>query len=385
MNTLILIFLILVAFALSAGLYLRYRLNHTADRGNLEAELDAEVKKASSKFLSYGVGVGVYKDGKFFIKGYGALSNDNTSPPNSATIFQIGSVSKLFTAATLQVLCDEGTLHMDATLKDVMGDAFMLSPAAQQVTLRQLATHTSGFPKVPKALLAKVIKITGKKDVLKNPYIHLELNDVFDYLRTTEGMRKPGRFDYSNFGMGLLGHVMEIVAKKELESLVAEKLLSHLDMHNTAIALTPSMEQHLAQGHTARNQPNPMWTFGALAGAGGFNSNISDMLKFIQANIDGNSPITHSLKKMHEKQFDGHTGIGWMQPMFLDRFVGNRCVIWHSGLVGGYASYISVDAKTKTGLVVLTNKSVDVTMLGIMLTRKARTQSWSHSNDISLS
>lgn len=378
MNILIVISLTLLVAVVSGGFYLKYRLNNTPDRRNLEAELDAEIRKISKKYLSYGVIVGVYKDDESFIKAYGVLSKDNPDPPNSATIFQLGSVSKLLTAATLQILCDEGVLRMDASLGEILGDAFILSPAAQQVTLRQLATHTSGLPKVPKSLLGKVIKITGKKNLLKNPYSHLELADVFDYLKTTQGMRKPGRFNYSNFGMGLLGHVMEIVAKKNLESLAAEKLLVPIDMHNTAIGLTPEMEQHLAQGHTAKSEPNPIWTFGALAGAGAFNSNISDMMKFIQANIDGNSPLTHSLKKMHEKQFDGHTGIGWIQPTFLDRFVGNQLLVWHNGMVGGYVSYLSVDTATKTGLIILSNKSVDVTMLGMMLTRKARTQSWAH-------
>ena len=80
---------------------------------------------------------------------------------------------------------------------------------------------------------------------------------------------------------------------------------------------------------------------------------------------------------MHEPQFSGDTGIGWLQPGFFDGFVGNKTVVWHNGMVGGYASYVSIDTKTKTGIVILANKAVDVTMLGMMLTRQARTQSWS--------
>ena len=376
MNIFALVFLIIVVAAISAILYLKHWLHNAADKGNLEAALDREVKKFVNHGLSYGVIIGVYKNNKSFIKGYGTLSRDSTAPPDSATIFQLASVSKLFTAATLQVLCDEGVLRMDASLGELLGGILALSPAAQQVTLRQLVTHTSGFPKVPKSLLGKVTKITGKKRLLENPYSHLEMKDVFDYLHATEGKREPGRFQYSNFGMGLLGHVMEIVAKNDLESLVAEKLLAPLDMKDTAIVLTPEMDRHLAQGYARNGEPNPIWTFGALGGAGAFNSSVSDMMKFIRANINEISPITHSLKKMHEKQFGGHTGSGWMQSTFMDRFFGNRSVIWHSGMVGGYSSYVSIDTENKTGLVILSNKSVDVTMLGMMLTRQVRTQSW---------
>ncbi|MBI3561172.1 MAG: beta-lactamase family protein [Gammaproteobacteria bacterium] len=161
--------------------------------------------------------------------------------------------------------------------------------------------------------------------------------------------------------------------------LAAERLLAPLDMRNTAIALTPEMKEHLAQGYTASRQPSPspIWTFSALAGAGAFNSNAEDMMRFVRANIEDSSSMSRTLKKMHTPQFDGDTGIGWMQPAFLDRFFGNKTVVWHNGMVGGYASYVSVDTKTKTGIVVLSNKAVDVTMLGMMLTRQARTQSWS--------
>lgn len=78
---------------------------------------------------------------------------------------------------------------------------------------------------------------------------------------------------------------------------------------------------------------------------------------------------------MHGQQFGGSTGIGWMLPTFIDRFMGNKYIVWHNGRVGGYTSYISIDTKNETGVVVLSNKSVDVTMLGTMLTRQVRTQS----------
>jgi CubicO group peptidase (beta-lactamase class C family) len=219
--------------------------------------------------------------------------------------------------------------------------------------------------------------LAGKENLMQNPYSHLGPKYVFDYLETIEDKREPGRFEYSNFGMGLLGHVMEVVTKRNFESLVLEKLLAPLNMEDTAISLTPEMKEHLAQGYTANGEQSQMWTFAALAGAGAFNSNAEDMMIFIRANLEDSFPISRTLKKMHEPQFGGNSGIGWMQPTFFDRYFGNQAVIWHNGMVGGYASYISVDTKAKTGIVILSNKAVDVTMLGMMLTRQARTQSWS--------
>ena len=380
MKILAIILALLIVVAVSAVLYLKYRLNNTPDNKDLEAALDSEVMKLIDHDASYGMVIGVYKDGRSFIKGYGTVSKASATVPSASTVFQIASVSKLFTASLLQILCDEGALRMDATLAELIGDSMALSPAAQQVTLKQLATHTSGFPSFPKSHVIKAIELAGKENLM-HPYSHLGPKYIFDYLETTEDKREPGRFEYSNFGMGLLGHVLELVTKKSLESLAAEKLFAPLDMRNTAISLTPEMKEHLAQGYTASRQPSPIWTFSALAGAGAFNSNAEDMMKFVRANIEDGSNMSRTLKKMHEPQFGGDTGIGWLQPMFLDRFFGNKTVVWHNGIVGGYVSYVSVDIKNKTGIVVLFNKAVDVRMLGMALTRQVRTQSWSSQHD----
>ena len=348
---------------------LKYRLSHTPDRGDLEAALDAEVKKFTDRSLSHGMVLGVYKDGHAWVKGYGATSKGGGLRPDSHTVFELASVSKLFTAATLQLLCDEGALGMDDTLGQLLGNSVDLSPAARATTLRQLVTHTSGFPPLPKSF---VDKMTDPQ----NPYSSLELADLVAYLKTTEGKREPGRFEYSNFGMGLLGHVLERVTARPYESLVADRLLRPLDMNHTAVALTPGMRAALAQGYAEDGAPNPLWVDRVLTGAGSFKSTVSDMIKFIQANLEDPSSVAMSLRNMHTKQVAGDTGIGWMQPIFLDRFVGNRSMLWHNGRVGGYASYLAINPDSKTGVVVLSNKSVDITMLGIMMMRQVRTQSW---------
>lgn len=260
---------------------------------------------------------------------------------------------------------------MDATIGELLAGTIELSLAAQKVTLRELVTHTSGFPALPTSFINKMTD-------QKNPYKDLEIKDLYEYLKTADGKDKAGQFKYSNFGMGLLGHVLEIVTKKRFEALVIEVLLSKLNMDSTTITLTPKLENQLAQGYDMNGEPCPIWIDNVLTGAGSFTSNVSDMMKFIKANLENDSPISNSLQKMHGDQYDGDTGsIGWIQPMFLDRLVGNRSIIWHNGLAGGYASYIAINTKNKTGLVILSNKSIGVTTLGMMLMRQVDTQSWS--------
>ena len=377
MKIVAILFALLLVAALSGVLYLRYRIVNTPDNENLEASIDAEVNKFMPSGLFPGMVVGVYKDDRIFIKGYGTVDKEVRVLPDAKTTFQIGSVSKLFTASLLQALCDEGTVSMEATLGELIGGSMPLSPATQQVTLKQLVTHTSGFPRIPKSLSVKATETAGEDDPLLDPYSYLGPKFMFEYLTTAEGKREPGRFEYSNFGMGLLGHVLEVVTGKDYESLVKEKVLTPLGMTATAITATPEMMRRLAQGYTPKGAPTRAWTFAALAGAGAFYSNAEDMLRFIRESVEEGGLAFQSFQKMRMPQFGGDTGIGWIQPTFLDRFFGNRKVVWHNGMVGGYASYLSIDAETKTGVVILTNQASATEMLGMQLTRQVRTQSWS--------
>ncbi|MGH1539995.1 MAG: serine hydrolase domain-containing protein [Arenicella sp.] len=356
---------------------LKYWLNTISDKHDLQGSIEVEVSKFTRKGLSHALVVGVYKEGKHVFRGYGNTTADNPVVPDSLTSFQIGSVSKVFTSALLQIMVDEGVVSMESTLQELIGEQYTLSPEASQVTLKQLATHTSGFPRVPASLLKKVEGIVGKSGMMENPYSYIELADVMNYLEESKGKRRPGRLDYSNYGMGLLGHVLEIVSGKDLQTLTHEKIFEPLSMQATSIQLTETMQESLAQGYSAQGESAPLWTFSALGGAGAFNSNVSDMMKFIIANIEGKSSLSSSFEVMQEPSDVPGIGIGWMQPSRIDRFFGNISHVWHNGMVGGYTSYIAVDRHTQTGVVVLSSKSIDVSMLGMMLVRQARTQSWS--------
>ena len=104
------------------------------------------------------------------------------------------------------------------------------------------------------------------------------------------------------------------------------------------------------------------------------------MLTFVAASLTPGAKAATAFDAMRRPQFGGQTGLGWIQPGWMDRFVGNDGIVWHNGMVGGYASYLAIDAATRSGIVVLVNRAVDVTLLGLLLTRHARTQSWPSTN-----
>lgn len=371
MDFAIIIIVLMVAVILLLLSCWKYRLNHETDKQSLETDLDTDVEKFLRRTNADSLVVGVYKDGKTYVRGYG----DNK--PDQNTVFQIGSITKVFTALLLQVLCDEGIIKMDMTLEQLIGRRVKLSPKAKKITLRQLATHTSGLPRLPKSIVNCIVDKVGKKSLMVDPYSHIDSGLVYGYLELTNDNHKAGKFVYSNYGMGLLGHVLESVTGKKYEVLLEEKILVPLNMNHTRINLTPEMQASLTQGYTSKGEPTPIWGFNALEGAGALNSHAKDMLKFIGANFEINSPVSIALNTMRESRSNNPTSEGWMKPGLIEKFFGNKHIDWHNGMVGGYASYLSIDSKKKTGMCVVVNQSVDVTMLGIMLTRKVRTQSWS--------
>ncbi|MCI0562601.1 MAG: beta-lactamase family protein [Nitrososphaera sp.] len=364
----------LVLVAISGVLYLKYRMHNTPDGRNLEAELDTEIGKMMKGGLSYGLVIGVYKDGKTFIKGYGSVSKETDVAPTASTVFEIASITKLFTASTLQVLSDKGILQLDSMLGDLMGDV-TLSPSVKKVTLRQLATHRSGFPAFPDEYLKKF----PDTDNISRDFTTKE---KYAYLGNPNGKQEPGSFEYSNFGAGLLGRVLATSAKKNYEDIVTVTLLEPLGMTSTFVTVKDGNAKNIAQGYSMSGNPAKLldWSGGTLDGAGSLKSTAHDMVLFIKANVDkGDSPLSRSLHETHEPQFGGETAIGWMLPGFIDRFMGNQSILWHSGLTPGCASYIAIDTKYNTGLIILSNKATPVDVPGTTLMRLIRTQSWASS------
>jgi CubicO group peptidase (beta-lactamase class C family) len=147
-------------------------------------------------------------------------------------------------------------------------------------------------------------------------------------------------------------------------------------MFNTFITVDSAHLKDIAQGYTEEGAPNPIWQDHVLTGAGSFLSNATDMTAFIRANLAANnSPVATSLLKTHGINTQSDKRLGWIAPSDLDSFMGNTDIIWHNGLAGGYASYIAIDKHTQSGIIILSNKAVDITTFGMEMIRMVNTQS----------
>lgn len=183
--------------------------------------------------------------------------------PDSLSIFELASTSKLFTTATLQLLVDEGQLKLDDKIQTILTDKVKVSPLSENTTVLHLATHLSGFPSLPNSFMVKM-------NDEKNPYKDLEIQDLYDYLKTCEAKQADANFEYSNFGMGLLGHLLEVRCGIRYEKLVTQKLLDPLQMKYTFITVDSINQKHIVQGYDENGNPSPIWIDNVLTGAGSF-------------------------------------------------------------------------------------------------------------------
>jgi serine-type D-Ala-D-Ala carboxypeptidase/endopeptidase len=364
MKILVIIISSILLLMLGLILYVRYRSHNISDKKDLQTSLDKRINKFLETNKINGLVVGVYKNGRSSIKSFG------NSRPDSASLFELASTSKLFTTSVLQILSDKGYINLNDKISDILKDKVKLPAVALNTTLNDLATHRSGFPSIPDSFIAKM---TNEQ----NPYESLVIEDLYEYLATCKDKKEEGRYEYSNFGMGLLGHLLELKMNIKFEDLVKQELLSKLEMTQTTITLNENTNKLLIQGYSEAGDPNPVWIDNVLTGAGSFLSNANDMIKFIRANLDTSySPVSNSLIKTHPSRMNGNMGIGWAEPTFIDNFLGNENIIWHIGMAGGYFSYLSIDRSTNSGLIILSNKAKDISFLGTTLTRVVCTQSW---------
>ncbi len=264
--------------------------------------------------------------------------------PTAALLFELGSVTKLFTGALLADLAREKLLRLDDPVPDLS------RPGAPPITLLQLATHTSGLPRLPTNLHLS----RASPD---DPYAHYTVEDLKQFVARYEPKRgHMPRFSYSNAGMGLLGHLLQEKLGMSYEEAVLTRICRPLGMEDTRITLTPEQEQRRVQGHSARGRPVSPWRFPALPGAGALRSTAGDMLKFLAANL-GHAPpgLQETLRMCHAPQAPAgkgrQVGLGW-----LLRERRGQIVLLHNGATGGATSFVGLVKERQLGVVVLANQ-----------------------------
>jgi CubicO group peptidase (beta-lactamase class C family) len=307
-----------------------------------------------------GIVVGVINAKGNEVIDYGSLrASGVATKPDADTVFEIGSTTKVFTTLLLADMVCRGELSLsDPASKFLPKTVTMPTRDGREITLLDLATHTSALPRIPDNL--------SPADGL-NPYADYTVEQMYAALSNCKLTRAIGKkHEYSNLGMGLLGHILALRAGVSYEKLVIDRIAKPLGMKDTSITLSSEMKKRLAFGHNDTLEEVKNWDLPTLAGAGALRSTVGDMVKFVEANMGRpKSPLFEAMTLQLETDLPTDApnlsiALGWHK---LKSKTGE--IIWHNGQTGGYHSFIGFDKKRGVGVVVLSNTAADVDDIGL--------------------
>lgn len=319
----------------------------------LKPKIDALVAPLLDNQAIVGLVVGIRRGDEELFLPYGKIEVGQEAPPTPETVYEIGSISKAFTGVLLADASLRNQLNLDATVAESLPPGAP-QPAASEhpITLSNLSTHTSGLPRLPYNL-----KATDPA----NPYANFTAADAYDFFAKFKPSRKPGKYEYSNFAVGLLGQLLADRAGKSYEELMLERICEPLGMAETRITLTPPLTARLAPPYNADLQRVKNWDFQAFAGAGGIRSTPRDMLKFAAAMLaNDDREVTQAFHLSGESREtipgDQSIGLGW-------HIARDQDTRWHNGQTGGYSSYAASLPKHDVAVALLCNTSTDLTTI----------------------
>ncbi|MBA3747628.1 MAG: beta-lactamase family protein [Solirubrobacterales bacterium] len=315
--------------------------------------LDAVIRDRVDSGRSEGIAAGmIFAGADTHVVAHGDAGGGRRLDADS--VFEIGSITKLFTGTLLAAMAHNGEVQLSDPVASLL-PAGVSVPALKrrQITLEDLATHSSGLPRDPTTL--------GPGSTA-NPYSDYSADALYEFLAGHELAREPGsRVEYSNLATGLLGHALALRAGTTYGELVRERILQPLGMTSTAVTPSAQMDARAAIGHDARGRPIPAWLWGksTLAGAGALRSTIGDMLRFAAANLDDEgSPLQRAMAAAQAPQkrmsLGMRVGLNWH---VLGS--GDRTLLLHSGATGGFFSSIGIRPAHQTAIVVLSNSRRD--------------------------
>jgi CubicO group peptidase (beta-lactamase class C family) len=326
------------------------------------------VKPFLEKHKHAALAVGIVTPDRSRTFGFGRMKLEGKEqPPDEHTVYEIGSITKVFSGTLLAQLVLEKKIQLDAPVQPWLPVEWTLPRRDDRdITFLHLATHTSSLPVQPPGLGLTAL-MTGTSG---DPYSKFDSQALAKTLATLRLQRPIGsKHDYSNLGVGLLGHALARVDQVEsYEELVAKRIFRPLGMNGSTIKLSKEQGRKVAPGHDLLGKPSSGWSFATLEACGGIRSDARDMLRFLEAAMTKvETPLKPAFafaqqpwRELPKKNVE--IGLCWIRsgsPKDL--------MIWHNGGTGGYSSFMGFRPKSGIGAIVLYNGTERVDELGLKL------------------
>jgi serine-type D-Ala-D-Ala carboxypeptidase/endopeptidase len=318
-----------------------------------DAQIERILQTRVDSARAVGIVVGIVENGQRRFISAGSAGAGRT-PLSEHTLFEIGSISKVFTGLLLAEAARRGEVRLDQPVAELLPrGARVPARDGQQITLAQLSTHRSGLPRLPSNL-------TPPDPA--DPYAAYGTDDLLAFLASHQLEHVPGTHsEYSNVGVGLLGVVLARRAGTSWEELVHRRITGPLGMRESFVTIPPRAESRFSAGHSVTMEPVPYWNADAIAGAGALRSTAADMLTFLEAGLAaGSGPLGEAMAMTLDPRApsaaaNARMGLGW-----IIRDLSGRTIATHGGGTGGFATVIAMDPARRLGVVVLSNAAVPV-------------------------
>ena len=324
-----------------------------------DEELTALIQSRVEDGGAMGIVLGVVEaDGSTRIVSYGDAGHE-ARPLGSTSVFEIGSITKVFTGILLSDMVERGEVALsDPVSKHLPDGVTVPSRNGRQITLLDLTTHRSSITRMPTNMIPDG---TGA-------YRKYTIDMMYEFLSTHELRRDIGvEFEYSNIAVALLGHVLSRVGGGTYEEVLRERVLDPLGMRMTSTRVEGAVREWMTVGHDDRGLVAPYRNWPELPGMGAIRSNAEDLLVFLAANARvPESRLGRVLQDAHEARNtmndDTDIGLNWFV-----RNIGSSKIIWHGGATQGFRAFAGFDPETRVGAVLLANSPAAITDIGLHL------------------
>jgi D-alanyl-D-alanine-carboxypeptidase/D-alanyl-D-alanine-endopeptidase len=338
--------------------------NETSDEPEFNS-LAQEIDYLANQYVRVGAVIGVInKQQEKLIFSYGTKSIDTTEPPDSDTVFDIGSITKTFTATLLSDIVLRGVIYLSNTVGNYLpaDQVSMPTSGGVEITFEHLATHMSGIPRTPHQEGSTYPLPEGYNSL--NPYAAYTTEHIYDYLTNYCTLEfTPGtNWGYSNTGMGLLGHTLGLIDGTSYENILTRDIFNVLAMQNSSLFLTEQQISNQALGHDRYRNIVPFYTANDIfQGCGMIKSTLNDMFKYLEANMGLiETPLKDAMERAHQRTPGiwtgslGYIGLAW----YILELDDGQEVTYSGGDTNGHSAYIGFNKSESTGAIVLLNCSM---------------------------
>lgn len=336
-----------------------------AQNGDLKVEIkriilhDTDISLDETPGFIIGI---VDQDSTYFVE-FGTDIKGEKSTLNAEDVFEVGSITKVFTSSLVSILVAEGKIRYEDKINSYLPLEFQ-NPRMDDVEILDLIQHTSGLPVRPYFFGLK------EKDP-QNPYGYYEKNELIAFY-TNFIPKSKGTFNYAHTNYGLLEVILESATNTPFDKLMDEYIFDPMDMKNSFVFFKEKKSDIVTQGYDRAGRESSPWTFASFGASEGVKTNASDLIKFMKVNLGlVDHPYEEIFSINHTKEVETNfnpsirTGRGWQ---IIDQKKGYD-IITHNGKTNGHNAFIAFVKETGTGVVILSNSNIGTRDLGFLVLR----------------